>query len=138
MYVNEEYATSARILRGEDAVSWYNKNFGTSWTLTNNGGSSSTFYGRKLSQNQEPISVLENGSYYWFASAFSSEDGINVLPDYRLVHNGGDHGFRDSFLILLNSNALIDTNIGDGSSDRPYGISEKIVTSYTSQEPAKR
>ncbi len=56
MYVNEEYATSARILRGEDAVSWYNKNFGTSWTLTNNGGSSSTFYGKTFTKS-EPISV---------------------------------------------------------------------------------
>ena len=95
MYVNEEYATSARILRGEDAESWYNKNFGTSRTLTNNGGISSTFYHKTFTES-EPISVLENGSYYWFASAGASNFLYYVNPSARYVDYYNDYGWRDS------------------------------------------
>ena len=80
MYVNEEYATSARILRGEDAVSWYNKNFGTNYA------EEKCLYDLNQFTTAEPISVLENGSYYWFASGYDTLRLYDVSPDNRRVY----------------------------------------------------
>ena len=69
MYENE-YAKSGsvHILTGQEAAEWYNKQFGTNYTIVDNGGSSSSTFCYKTFTTAEPISVLENGSYYWLAS----------------------------------------------------------------------
>lgn len=88
MYVNSDYGQSARVLTGEEAVDWYNKNFpGDDYTLYENGGSNSTWYGKTFS-TEEPISVLDNGSFYWLASAFNSNGLYCIYPGSRSVALG--------------------------------------------------
>ena len=86
MYENE-YAKSgsAHILTGQEAAEWYNKQFGTNYTIVDNGGSSSSTFYNKTFTTAEPISVLENGSYYWLASPYGTSYLYDVYPGSRSV-----------------------------------------------------
>ena len=84
MYENS-YAkeNSAHFLMGWEAAEWYNKNFGTTYTLGHEGDDGiikdgeDDFLGlyRFVSAEENPvIEVLANGSYYWFTSGWSSDN----------------------------------------------------------------
>lgn len=86
MYENE-YAKegSAHILTGQEAATWYNKQFGTNYTIVDNVATSSTFFAKHFTTNY-PIEVFENGSFYWLASPYNSNTLYHVYPNFRYVH----------------------------------------------------
>ena len=89
MYENSyAQAGSAHFLTGEEATRWYNKQYGTSYD------ESKCLYDLSSFSTAEPISVLENGSYYWFASAYYSFSLYYVNPYNRNVDNININGFR--------------------------------------------
>ena len=115
MYENE-YAKSgsAHILTGQEAAEWYNKQFGTNYEIIDNGGSSSSFYFKTFTTS-EPISVLENGSYYWLASPYSTDALYLVYPNDRLVgydYIGYDYGVR--VLVSLESDVQVKEGTATG------------------------
>ena len=90
MYENSyAKAGSAHILTGQEAAEWYNKQFGTNYTIVENGENNSSTFCMKIFTTAEPISVLENGSFYWFASAHSSYTLYNVATNQRCVTTVG-------------------------------------------------
>ena len=91
MYENQ-YAKSgsAHILTGQEAAEWYNKQFGTNYTIVDNGEKSSTFLDKEFT-TAEPISVLENGSYFWLASPY----GETCM--YFVSSLGHDVSFNETF-----------------------------------------
>ncbi len=120
MYVNN-YATKAQILTGEEAVAWYNRHFGTNYTLVQYGGSKSTFYGKAFSTD-EPISVLKNGTYYWLPMGY---DSINHL--YCICPNGGvaytaNCALGVRVLVTLKADVLLQASAGDGSEGNPWKL----------------
>ena len=83
MYENSyAKAGSAHFLTGEEATRWYNKQYGTSYDESKCLDDLSKF------SKAEPISVLENGSYYWFASASLYDVLYHVRPNERCVYSG--------------------------------------------------
>ncbi len=124
MYENSYAKTgSAHILTGQEAATWYNKQYGTNYTIVENGtNSSSTFY-KKTFSTDEPISVLENGSCYWLASAYSSSYLYNVLP--RVVDDYNGRGFGVRVLVSLKSDVQLKEGSGDGSVSNPWKIAQK-------------
>ena len=126
MYENSYAKTgSAHILTGQEAATWYNKQYGTNYTIVENGtNSSSTFYGKTFSTD-EPILVLENGSYYWLASAYDSNSLYHVNPSRRDVYNYNSYGYGVRMLVSLKSNVKIEKDTGDGSVSNPWKLSQK-------------
>ncbi len=125
MYENSYAKTgSAHILTGQEAATWYNKQYGTNYSITENGGSNSTFYGKTFS-TEKTISVLENGSYYWFASAYNSSNLYCVYPGSRHVNYDDDRVMGIRVIVSLKSNVKIEKNIGDGSVSDPWKIAQK-------------
>ena len=114
MYENE-YAKrgSAHILTGQEAVEWYNKQFNTNYTLIDNNYPDSTFYLETFT-TAEPISVLENGSYFWLASPFSSYYLYTVDPYLRSVYYSYyfAHGVR--VLVSLTSEVQVKEGTATG------------------------
>ena len=119
MYVNN-YATEAHILTGQEAATWYNKQYGTNYSIIENEASNSTFY-RKTFSTSEPISVLENGSYYWLASAYNSNYLYNVNPSRHYVGDNNS-GFGVRVLVSLKSDILLESGTGDGSVSNPWKL----------------
>ena len=125
MYLNgHSYATSAKILTGQEAARWYNKQYGTKYTIVENGGSSTSTFYKETFSTAEPISVLENGSYYWLASACSSSYLYCVNPYGRNVHFSHDNAFGVRVLVSLSSEVLLKPDKGDGSVGTPWEIVE--------------
>lgn len=125
MYENE-YAKSgsAHILTGQEAAEWYNRQFNTNYTLIDYNHLDSTLYGRKFTK-EEPIDVLENGSYYWLASPLNINNLYFVSPNYRHIGNSGSNsadGVR--ILVTLKSDIQIVEDDGDGSKERPWQITK--------------
>lgn len=108
MYENQ-YAKedSAHILTGQEAARWYNKQFGTNYIIVDNGTTSSTFYTKTFTTDY-PIDVLENGSYYWLASPYSTNNLFYVSPQERRVnsYNYGATGIR--VLVSLKSGVQVE------------------------------
>jgi len=101
MYLNRHsYATKAWILTGEDAVEWYNYHFDSDYTLVNYGGNSTSTWYSTVLPTTSPIDVLENCSYYWFATAYNSSRLYCVRPTSRDVSSrdisGGGGAYRCS------------------------------------------
>ena len=126
MYENSYAKTgSAHILTGQEAATWYNKQYGTNYTIVENGSNtSSTFYAKTFSTD-EPISVLENGSYYWLASAYDSGNLYRVNPGYRFVDGNDNYGFGVRVLVSLKSDVQLKQGAGDGSVSNPWEIAQK-------------
>ena len=114
MYENE-YAKSgsAHILTGQEAAEWYNKQFGTNYEIIDNGGSSSTFYNKTFT-TAEPISVLENGSYYWLASPYNPYGLYYVNPGGRFVNGSNDYAFGVRVLVSLTSDVQVKEGTATG------------------------
>ena len=114
MYENQ-YAKSgsAHILTGQEVVEWYNKQFNTNYTLIDNNYSDSTFYWETFT-TAEPISVLENGSYFWLASLFDTNHLYGIGPDSRRVSNyyNGARGVR--VLVSLESDVQVKEGTATG------------------------
>lgn len=90
MYENE-YAKSksARIITGDDVTDWYNKQYGTNYQLKDNGTNvQSTFY-RKAFSALEPISLLENGAFYWIATSYDAKSLYRMYPGARAINHDG-------------------------------------------------
>ena len=124
MYVND-YATEAHILTGQEAATWYNKNFKTNYTIVENGANaSSTFFGKTFTTS-EPISILANGSRYWFASAYNYNYLYRVRPGSRDVYYDKDDKGGIRILVSLKSDVLLKPDVGNGSVETPYEIVQK-------------
>ena len=115
MYENE-YAKSgsAHILTGQEAAEWYNKQFRTNYTIVDNGGSSSSTFYAKAFTTAEPISVLENGSYYWLASPYNIYDLYDVNPYDRDVGDNYNHAFGVRVLVSLESDVQVKEGTATG------------------------
>ncbi len=125
MYENSYAKTgSAHILTGQEAVAWYNSEFGTAYTLTENGGSNSTFY-NKTFVTSEPIEVLENGAHYWLASAYDSNNLFQIAPNLRNAYCNYNFGLGIRVIVSLKSNVKIEKDLGDGSVSNPWIIAQK-------------
>ena len=114
MYENE-YAKSgsAHILTGQEAVEWYNKQFNTNRTLIDNNWSDSTFYAKTFT-TAEPISVLENGSYFWLASPGGNGGLYIVYPDGRYVGTSGNLARGVRVLVSLESDVQVKEGTATG------------------------
>ena len=125
MYVNN-HATAARILTGEEAVAWYNEKFNSNYTLIPNGrGTTSTFWNVNYT-SKEPITVLENGSYYWFATEYDSNCLYCNSPMTRVVYyTTKSYAFGIRVLISLKSETLLEQGIGGtGTVNDSYKIAQ--------------
>ena len=122
MYVND-YATVARILTGQEAASWYNARFGTNYSITENAGNNSTFYGKTF-ETEEPISVLDNGGYSWLASAWSSANLYFLRPWDHTVSSQRNCAFGIRVLITLKADVLLEQGTAEGEEDSPLRISD--------------
>ena len=111
MYENQ-YAKSgtAHILTGQEAAEWYNKQFGTNYTIVDNGEDSSTFWNKTFT-TVEPISLLENSSYYWLASPHNILSLYGVGPISRGVGINSNYAFGIRILVSLNA----DTRLKQGA-----------------------
>ncbi len=121
MYVNE-YATSANILSGAEAVTWYNARFNTNYTFGTKG---SNFFG-VIYTTAAPIDVLENGAYSWLASQYDTNWMFCLHPGSRNFSNGirsGGMGIR--VLITLKADVFLELNTGDGNVNTPWKIVQK-------------
>lgn len=108
MYENEFAETkSAHILTGQEAVTWYNEQFGTDYTIVDNGEYNSTFYDATFTM-EEPIDVLENGSYYWLASPYNSSGLYRVDPAYREVYSVSSRAYGIRVLVTLKSDVQVE------------------------------
>ncbi len=107
MYENQ-YAKSgsAHILTGQEAVEWYNRQFNTNYTLIDNNYSDSTFYHETFTR-AEPISVLENGSYYWLASPDGTTCLYYVNPISHYVSTTADYARGVRVLVSLESDVQV-------------------------------
>ena len=119
MYVNK-YGTEAHILKGPELATWYNSKFGTSYTITENSGSNSTFWNKEFT-SQEPISILNNGSYYWLATAYNSTN-MYAISIKKVNNNSGNCAFGVRMLVSLKSDVCVEQNSGDGTLDNPWKI----------------
>ena len=123
MYENK-YAKedSAHFLMGWEAAEWYTKNCGegTEYTLGHEGddgivGSDerSFYYNNGLStfvsaSDNPVIEVLENHSYYWFASAYSTTRLFYVDPYFRGVRDSSYYAYGVRPLVSLQSDILLE------------------------------
>ena len=125
MYENAYAKTgSAHILTGQEAATWYNARFGTNYTIIENEINTSTFFSKTFTTD-EPISVLENGSYYWLASAYDSNFLYCVFPVSRYVYYRSNAAFGVRVVVSLKSDVLLEQGTGNGSVDNPWKIAQK-------------
>jgi len=122
MYENQFAQTgSAHVLTGQEAANWYNDRFGTDYEIMEDGVTSSTFYDKTF-VTTEPISVLENNSYFWLASAYSTNALFNVSPDGGIVRHNGNNAFGVRVLVSLKSDVCFEGGTGNGDVGSPWKI----------------
>ena len=80
MKMNTQNQDMQKILTGQEAAKWYNRQYGTSWVIEEMGGASTSTFLNKRFKTANPISVLENGSYYWLASAYGPRNLYYITP----------------------------------------------------------
>lgn len=91
--------------------------------MVENGTTTSTFY-KMLFSTAEPISVLENGSYYWLVSAYNSSYVYIVSNKDRYVRSSGNDAFGVRVLISLLPDVQVEYGTEYGSADNPWKIVE--------------
>ena len=122
MYVNE-YATSAKVLSGAEAISWYNARFGTNYgNLVQDYPAKSTFFNKQFTTD-EPISLLSNGSLYWLTGNRAGSNYLYAISLNQIISsNGQAYGIR--VMVTLKSDVLVIQNNSGGSVANPWKIAK--------------
>lgn len=131
MYENDlVQANSAKCLNGEEAVSWYNSNIGGNFTIIDNGSTSSTWYlgsfvAREVKPNShgaDKVTVIDNGTHYWFSTAYDSSYLYFVHTNSRHVH--ATAGIPIGIRVLVTLKPIVIVTEGTGALGDEWQISK--------------
>ena len=122
MYLND-YAIEANILTGEELVKWYNTQYGTNYSLIDNGETNSTFF-EKTFATDERISVLDIGSDYWLVTAYNSLNMYKYSSRRRCVFIDSFYNIGIRILVSLKADVLLDQSSGDGTVENPWKLAQ--------------
>ena len=108
MYENSDYGSgiTATALTKTRLDQWYNKNYNLTSANVYDDNTFQKIYGT----NNE--SLIDNYSYYWLASAYSSIGVCNVYPNSRYVFSNGYYAFGVRVLVSLPSGISTSEPVG--------------------------
>ena len=123
MYLND-YATEANILTGEELVKWYNTQYGTNYTIVDNGKNTSSTFHDKTFATDERISVLDIGKHYWLVNAYDSLNMYKYSSIRRSVSIDSIYNIGIRILVSLKADVLLDQSSGDGTVENPWKLAQ--------------
>ena len=140
-YCNNSYlsegtcdATTAHAFNGDDFYKFTSQYYGTANARYlysyNDGGTYGRLYCNGKNSNQYcgyNNSLIDNGGYYWFGSAYSSSNTLDWYPYYRNVNNNGSANADGVRPVLKLDSSILATG-GVGTIDNPYTISERSTS----------